>query len=184
MGVDKATIVVDGVRMIDRVVGAVRGAAIDEIVIAGRAGTRDDAVDVVADVTEGFEGPMAGIVSAWRHLRPARPDPVVVVSCDLPRLDPTVVGRLLEAGVQHPHGAVAHDGQRLQPLVACYRAQAMELLDTAFERGERSLRRLFGDWDLGVVPVDPLVVADADERADLASFDVEWPDEPGAAVAE
>ncbi len=173
MGTDKASLVVDGLAMADRVVAAVEQAGILTVVVAGG--------DHVADAIP-HAGPLAGIVGGWRHLRAqaieARLppfDPVVVLSCDLPALTALVVERLLRTSTAHKHGALAHDGERPQPLVAAYRPEALEAFEVAFEAGVRSPRRCFEGWDLGEINVDADVVADADRPSDLTGFDVQWP---------
>ena len=190
MGVDKATLVVDGTRLIDRVLDALGRAGIDRVVVAGPdIDDLDDGITCIPDpVTEagGGLGPLAGIVSAWSALRRDRPspDPVVVVACDLPRLSAAGVRALAEQAAGHRHGAIADDGERLQPLLAAYRPTALDAMTTAFERGERSVRRLFGEWDLATRRLPSQELGDADTPTDLAGFDVSWPEEPPRASSQ
>jgi len=169
MGTDKATLVVDGLPLVEHVRRAIVDAGIDEIVIAGPGHVSDP---------EPAQGPMAGIVAGWSRLceiATDRWDPVVVLACDLPGLDESTVRALLRRAPEHRHGAVAHDGARPQPLVAAYRADALCEIARAFGEGERSVRRCFDGWDLGAVDVDASKVADADRPEDLRGFAVEWP---------
>lgn len=169
MGTDKAALVVDGTAMVDRVLQAVAKAGITKVVIVGPGH--------VADPEPG-QGPMAGIAAGWTSLRADAAsvwDPVVVLACDLPRLDASVVRALIRAAQGHEHGAVADDGTRRQPLVAAYRAAALDELDAAYRAGERSVRKLFAGWDLAERHVDATRVADADTPEDLRGFRVEWP---------
>lgn len=171
MGTDKASLIVDGQAMADRVVAVLRSADIENVVIAGHHGVPDPASESL--------GPMAGIVSGWRHLRDqARtdlPDPVIVLSCDLTAIVPEVVTSLVTASASTRSGAVAHDGERMQPLIAAYRPSALDEMTAAFDSGERSVRRCFGRWDLAVVHFDRSQLLDADTPADLADYQVEWP---------
>ena len=168
MGTDKASLVVDGITMLGRVRNAVEAAGIRSVVIVGG--------DHVPDAPGGG-GPLAGIVGGWRYLlaEGVDPDPVVVLSCDLPSLAPAVIEALVEQSVGREHGALAHDGRRKQPLVAAYRPAACQAFETAFEAGVRSPRACFEGWDLAVVAIEQSLVADADTPADLAGFDVQWP---------
>ena len=182
MGTDKATLVVDGVRLVDRVTDAVVAAGVDRVVLAGPPVTTTRAkVETVADPTERPEGPLSGIVSAWRHLVASDDveyDPVVVVSCDLPQIDGAVLATLLTNSQDHVHGAVAHDGLRPQPLIAAYRPAALDKMVKAFGEGARSVRMLFAGWDLALIRFEADALADADTPDDLAPFVVGWPDEP------
>ena len=179
MGADKASLVVDGVAMRDRVLNAVAAAGITTAVIAGTDEVPDAVPDSGGDgAAAGAQGPLAGVVGAWHTLRQAtepRFDPIVVLACDLPWLVADVITELLAASGDHSHGAVAHDGERPQPLVAAYHPGALDEMERCYRAGERSLRRCSVSWDLGVVKVDAQLVTDADTPEDLSGFAVEWP---------
>lgn len=197
MGADKATLVVEGRRLVDRTVAVLRDAGVNEIVIAGPdpggLAADDAAVNVVPDPQGPRQGPLSGLSAAWSHLsaEPADTDAaagaegltpnggvpslVVVVSCDLPWITSIVVGELIDAASVDEHGAQAFDGERAQPLVAAYPSATVELLHAAFERGERSVRRILADTPLALVGFDRSVLRDVDEPADLEGVDVVWP---------
>lgn len=172
MGTDKASLVIDGVAMRDRVLNAVAAAGITTVVVAGT-----DEVPDADGGAAGAQGPLAGVVGAWHTLQATEPgfDPVVVLACDLPWLVADVIAELITASGDHSHGAVAHDGERPQPLVAAYHPAALDEMTRRYHGGERSLRRCSVDWDLGVVKVDAQLVTDVDTPEDLAGFAVEWP---------
>lgn len=175
MGTDKATLVVDGIAMRDRVIDAVREAGITKVVIAGT----EDVPDAALSATSESQGPLAGVVGAYEVLTAAEGldayTPIVVLSCDLPWLVADVIRQVVAASETHLHGAVAHDGERPQPLVGAYQRGALDEMRSRFYDGERSLRRCAADWDLGHVTVDAQLVADADTPEDLRGFTVEWP---------
>ena len=173
MGTDKASLVVDGVALLDRVRAVLEAVGIERIVVAD-AEALPDAGD--ADPLN-RQGPMAGVVAGWQHLQrdTASADPIVVLSCDLPALQVDVIEQLIAAAPEYQHGVVAHDGERPQPLVAAYRPLALDALANAFVDGERSIRRCFGSWNLGTMSFDPEVLRDADKPEDLDGFDVQWP---------
>lgn len=167
MGADKASLVVDGSTLLDRTMAVLNAAGIDRVLVPGSRELPDPADDAL--------GPLAGVASGWRAMRAEAPaDPVVVVAVDLPWLAAHVVLSLIEASATRQHGAVAHDGERPQPLIAAYRPCALDAAVDAFDRGERSIRSLFGGWDLAFVSHDQAVLADADRPEDLAGFSVEW----------
>ncbi|CAK0777040.1 Molybdenum cofactor guanylyltransferase [Gammaproteobacteria bacterium] len=63
------------------------------------------------DVSPDFQGPLAGIAAGLA----AGPAALLVVPCDCPRLPLDLAGRLIACAAGQGI-AVAHDGQRLQPL--------------------------------------------------------------------
>lgn len=169
MGADKASLVVDGEAMADRVVRVLEQCGITEVVVAG--------TDAVPDAVPGRSGPLAGVVGGWRALRSrgSAAEVVAVLACDLPSLSATVVQALVEHCGHVSHGVVAHDGERPQPLIAAYRSNALDAMERAFEAGERSIRRCSHDWDLPEISFDSTVLADADRPEDLEGFTVQWP---------
>jgi len=174
MGTTKALLVVDGMTMLERATQAFTDAGVQCVVTAGSGELLDPGSDAEDHVPQ---GPMAGIVSGWRFLRQQVevPDLVVVLSCDLPAIPSLVVTELMQVSQRHQHGAVAHDGERRQPLVAAYQADALDQMDTAFQAGKRSVRRCLDEWDIGVCYFDSHLVLDADTPEDLSGFDVQWP---------
>lgn len=146
MGRDKAFVAVDGAPMVVRVAAALRGAGASEIFAVGGDLARLEAagLDARADSHPG-EGPLAGILAA---LETAAHDPVVVLSCDVPSIDATVIAAVLEAlagdtpSVEADVAAIVHDGIT-EPLVAAYRRRARHALSMAFDAGERAPRRAF-----------------------------------------
>lgn len=170
MGTDKATLVVNGLPMAQRLVNVLGEVGIANIALAGSPELPDEA--------ERYEGPMSGIVSGWRHLRAKHgtgADPVVVLSCDLPHLGADAITALVDAANLHRHGAAAHDGDQLQPLIAAYRPEALDEIERAFTDGERSVRRCFLSWDLGQVDLPHEELVDADTPQDLDGHEVSWP---------
>lgn len=167
MGRDKASLVVNGATMLDRVLGALSEAGVAQVVVAGPTGVNDP---------EPYQGPLAGIVSAWNVLAESSPDPVVVLSCDLPGLTSDVIEGLLGAVARSSHSAVAHDGERSQPLIAAYRPELLDQMRKRFELGERSVWVCLLNHPVDEVTFALTVIADADTPPDLDGYDVEWGD--------
>jgi molybdopterin-guanine dinucleotide biosynthesis protein A len=96
MGVDKATLVIDGMPMAMRVVEALRGAGCDPVECQGGDADvfAEHAIETYSDRNPG-DGPVAAIHEALaRH-----PElDVVVAACDLVDLDGATVGALIAAG--------------------------------------------------------------------------------------
>lgn len=131
------------------------------------------------------EGPLAALATAGRHLEGLGHDgPVLVLSCDLPRLGAGLVSLLAgwpgpgsgsgsagttgKPGPARDTSVVPVTGGRAQPLLARYSPAAMKALPGLVAGGERSLRGL-----MAVGPVHWLSeaewrpVASAEELADV-----------------
>lgn len=181
MGTDKAQLEVDGQRLVDRAVDAAVSVANGGVVVAGPdPGALRSGVICVADPVGPRQGPMAGLLSGWRHLSTQlelenrRLERLVVLSCDLPSIDADVVVRLVAASTDGAE-AMAHDGERPQPLVAVYQRETIERLSELFAVGERSIRRAIDPASVVNVPIDGDRATDADTPSDLAARAVRWP---------
>lgn len=181
MGTDKATLVVDGERMVDRVIRCMHEATIAPIVVSGPfIDGLTPAVATVADDSPA-EGPLGGVASAWRSVHELNAaEWIAVLSCDLPNVQSESIAALIGRLDADVDAVVAHDGERPQPLFAIYRSTRVEEMSAAFANGARSIRALAGDWEVTEVPMSPALVGDADCPDDLGSFQVEWPEEPKA----
>ncbi|MBS9404158.1 molybdenum cofactor guanylyltransferase [Halomonas sp. TRM85114] len=97
------------------------------------------AARVIADVEEGFQGPLMGIYSG---LLAATTPWLVVVPCDSPALPHDLVARLV-ASIGDADIAVAFDGERLHPVVALIRTSLADDLGEALSGGERKIDRWY-----------------------------------------
>jgi molybdopterin-guanine dinucleotide biosynthesis protein A len=94
---------------------------------------------VIADRTDGFYGPLAGLLSA---MRAAETPYVLTVPCD----SPLVTGRLLErlCRTMQETGAelcAAHDGERLHPVFLLAERRLADSLERYLAGGRRKLDR-------------------------------------------
>lgn len=92
---------------------------------------------VIGDAEAGFQGPLMGLYSG---LRAAATEWVVVVPCDSPALPDDLIDRLV-AGRGDADIAVAHDGERLHPVVMLIRRSLADDLGQALAAGERKVDR-------------------------------------------
>ncbi|MEU8971411.1 NTP transferase domain-containing protein [Streptomyces monashensis] len=167
-GADKPGLRVGGRALLDRVLTACAGARTTVVVAARRHTARP-----VLWTRE--EPPGAGPVAALAAgLRLTTAEHVVVLSADLPFLEPATLQRLLAAlRDSGADGALLTDaGGRDQPLVAAYRAGALRRELGALAAGADGLtglplRRLTGALRLTRVP-DPLASFDCDTWDDIA----------------
>ncbi|MGW3107465.1 NTP transferase domain-containing protein [Streptomyces sp. NPDC001100] len=167
-GADKPGLRVGGRALLDRVFTACAHARTTVVVAAPRSTSRP--VRWAREDPPGA-GPVAALDAGLRH---TTADTVVVLSADLPFLQPATVRRLLTAlRTGGTEGALLTDADgRDQPLVAAYRAQALrrELTALTEEHGGLTglpLRRLTAALDLTRVP-DPVASFDCDTWDDLA----------------
>ncbi|MBX3693376.1 molybdenum cofactor guanylyltransferase MobA [Dokdonella sp.] len=121
-GVDKGLLEVDGQRLAERVLAALRGQGIDNVLIVANRSHDEYArlAPVVADAGPAFRGPLAGIAAA---LAVCATPWLLSVPVDCPTLPPDLFARLATAARSGAGAAVfvAHDGERRQPLFALYR---------------------------------------------------------------
>ncbi|MFJ4712962.1 NTP transferase domain-containing protein [Streptomyces sp. NPDC088785] len=177
-GADKPGVRVGGRALLDRVLAACAGARHTVVVAAPRPTARP--VGWAREEPPGG-GPLAALGAGVRALDGApepRPDTVVVLSADLPFLEPRTVRLLLDtlAG-QQAEGALLTDGEgRDQPLVAAYRVAALRraLADLTREHGALTglpLRRLTQGLRLArrADPVAPAASFDCDTWDDIAA---------------
>jgi molybdenum cofactor guanylyltransferase len=168
MGVDKATLVVDGEAMAARVARALREAGATDLVAIG-----GDALElgvlgltVVPDDEPG-EGPLPATLTALRN---AGEDIVVVLSCDLLAPDPTTIRTLVEqlGGEPEVDAAVPVVDGVHQWTHAAWRRRSLVPLEDARRSGAGSLRSAVSHLTIRAVhDLDPTHVADADDPFDL-----------------
>ena len=102
---------------------------------------------VIPDLEGGYQGPLMGIYSGlWAAETPW----VLVVPCDTPSLPMDLVPRLV-AGLGEWDIAVAHDGERLHPVVALLRTRLVDDLGKALAGGERKIDRWYARHAWGTV---------------------------------
>ena len=173
-GSDKGLLPLAGRPMVEHVIEALRP-QVGSIVLSANRNQQLYArygYPVIADDLGSYHGPLAGVASALRQRAPGF---LVTVPCDAPLLPSDLVARLL-AGCEarDADAAVAHDGQRLQPIFLLLRGRVAPSLEAYLEGGGRRvdawLDRLrtvvvdFGDQAAAFVNVN-----DPDERRAVES---------------
>jgi len=150
---------------------ALRGAGAHEVVCVGgdRDGLQALGLQWQPDDHPG-EGPLGGVITA---LRAATLPTIVVLTCDLPRIDAASVRGLVGALDRAPGARAAMptlDG-RLQILTAAYRRSTLPVLEARFAGGERSVRRALEGVEIAIVDhLDPEVLVDVDSPGDLDKY--------------
>jgi len=176
MGADKALLSVEGRPLSSVAVDALTAAGAAVVVAVGgdEPELRSLGLRWVPDEEPG-QGPLGGLLAALRALAP---EPVVVVlACDLPRASSANVSAVVAAASEQagrPSVAVPVADGRREWLHAAWTAEAVPVLEAAWEDGERAPRRAVDGLHVGEVAApDPAALVDADRPEDL-------PDGPGA----
>ncbi|MFM7060313.1 MAG: molybdenum cofactor guanylyltransferase [Actinomycetes bacterium] len=168
MGTPKAAIEVDGETLAVRT-ARVLTSVCDPVIEVGPGYTE---LPVVREDPPG-EGPLAAFVAGSAHLSAGIP--ILMVACDLPDLDPT----LLRVLAEHPGtgGVIPESEGRLQTLCARYGVEARRVAPELLATGARSLRALLDASEHEVLLEDAwsrMVTADTfhdlDTPEDLARF--------------
>ena len=184
-GMPKGLALVDGVRIADRALAALRGATDRQIVVANdpRAARWFPGLHVVRDAEEGL-GPLHGLRTA---LASAEGAPVVVVAWDMPFVTAALLSALRTEGERGASAAVPVAGNppRAQPLCAYYGAGAIATCDVLLARGERRAAALFeslpgamtvGADTLATVGDPTRLLLSVDTLEDLAALGGRLPD--------
>jgi molybdopterin-guanine dinucleotide biosynthesis protein A len=167
MGRDKATLEVDGAPLAARGLAALRDAGAAQVLAVGGdlAALAAMGFETVADDYPGA-GPLGGLLTA---LLAASHDPVVVVACDLPDLEPAAVTAVLDALAPGVDAVVPTAAGHPQPLLAAYRRGCRPALDAAFAAGERSVVGALGALVVARPDLDAAWCRGLDSPADLVA---------------
>lgn len=177
-GSPKALVRVGGVRIIDRVIGALRRVTPDIILSANEPELFEDLrLPTFPDEREGL-GPLAGIYTSLLRAREAGRAGIVAVACDMPF---PCVG-LLERMVAEAFGDELPDvvlpesrGRRgVEPLFAAYQVTCIPAIDAALEAGDR---RMIGFHERVLVRRIPLDVVESLCDTERAFLNVNTPEE-------
>lgn len=95
---------------------------------------------VVADDITGYQGPLAGLVSA---MKAAETPWVITVPCDGPFLNTDYVARMSEQVVTGIEIVVARDSKRMQPTYMLAHTKLIDDLGSFLAAGERKIDRWF-----------------------------------------
>lgn len=136
MGRDKALLVVDGERLVDRAVRVLQQVAADVVVASGRRTIRGLAVPQVPDQPRDG-GPLAGLAAGLLH---AEHDLAHVLAVDLPGADPALL-QALAATWDGEAALIPSAGGRAQPLHAVWSTTTAVALSVLLADGVRSVLR-------------------------------------------
>ena len=96
---------------------------------------------VISDTLADYQGPLAGFYSA---MKAASSSHIITLPCDGPLLPDDLVARLVSALVKHNADiAVAHDGDRMQPVYSLIPTRLTTSLNEFLDQGERKIDRWY-----------------------------------------
>jgi molybdopterin-guanine dinucleotide biosynthesis protein A len=147
MGQNKALLVFHGRTLIEIAAGVVRDVAGNITIVGPPEIYSRFGLPVVPDLRAGV-GPLAGIESALtRVASSAGPaDWALVVACDMPRLDRSILHQILDQAAAHPEAlAVLPESAegRVEPLCAAYHRNALPFVRDALDAGIRKVTSAF-----------------------------------------
>lgn len=168
-GQDKASMVVEGKPMIERVHAAVAPLAETVLVSVADGETRyslPETVHYVPDVHHDI-GALAGLHAG---LAATQTPWLVVVACDMPYLNTDALQRLLDARNDTVEAvvAVSPDGQR-HPLCAVYRQSVLATVDRQIKKRYFALHALLDELETVEVVLPEAVVRNINTPDDLAN---------------
>ncbi len=172
-GVPKSSLLFGGSSLLARTCGAV-GEARRLVVVGTPFHELPPRAELIREDPP-FSGPAAAVSAAVVHLE-AEPAPwVLVLACDMPRIDNALPALIAGA---HATGAsvLAHDGGRDQPLAALYRWADLAAASGRQEVRNLSMRALLARVTWSPVEVPAGSTTDIDTWADARRFGVEEPD--------
>lgn len=160
MGRDKATILIDGLTMVDRIATNLRQAVrqvytVGGVQVAGLESVPDWKADA-SGVEQTVKSALTGLVTALRH---ARSEWIFVVACDMPFATIELFQLLATAAGQGKSAIVPTDiDGRLQPTCSLYRVEdCLAKAEAALAKERHSLRELLAEIEVQFVPFETLV---------------------------
>ena len=144
-GIDKGLIPVNGRPMIAWVIDALRPQVAELFINANRNPDeyRAFGYPIIDDGDREFRGPLAGIASG---MRAATTEYVAFAPCDSPLICGDLVSRLYDAlSSAGTRIAVAHDGERLQPVFALLESALLDDLVRYLDSGGRKIDRWYAE---------------------------------------
>lgn len=149
-GMDKGLVELGGRPMVAWVIACLQDQVAELIINANRNQDIYAAMGypVVADRSGEFQGPLAGMASG---MQAATGDWLLTAPCDSPLVSPMLARRLWKACEQGAEIAVAHDGERLQPVFAMIRCSLLESLQDYLDSGGRKIDRWYAQHAMQAV---------------------------------
>ena len=152
-GGDKGLISVGDRAMVQWVAQAVASQCAEVLISANRNIEQYHALTglrVIEDTVEGYAGPLAGMATG---LAQCETPFLLCVPCDSPLIAPDLVSRLLASLLQeNAQLAVAHDGERMQPVFVLLRRELLESMQAFLQSGGRKIDAWYTQHNTALTP--------------------------------
>jgi molybdenum cofactor guanylyltransferase len=150
-GLDKGLIVYNNLPLVEHVINTVKPQVDDIVISANRHITeyQQYGYKVISDLTQGFQGPLAGIAAALPYCQHER---VLVVACDMPNLPLNLVERLA-CHLDEQSLAVASVGNHHQ-LAMLMNQNLIDSLEQQLQQNQLKLIRWIESQPHAIVPFD------------------------------
>ena len=109
-------------------------------------------LETMADLTPG-QGPLGGLRTALACITPQ--EHALILSCDLLGLESDWIGCLVRDASAFPAACCLYDSDPPQPLIACYAASLLGLVEERLALGQASLRGLLSTIEKRLLPPPP-----------------------------
>jgi molybdenum cofactor guanylyltransferase len=139
-GQDKGLVELAGRPMIEYVIQATAPQVGEVLINANRSLEAYAAYNlrIIQDKTRDYAGPLAGIAAG---IAASSTDFILSVPCDGPWVPTDLVSRLQQGLEGSPSDVcIAHDGDRIQPIFALFRREALAAIQYYLDRGDRKLQ--------------------------------------------
>jgi molybdopterin-guanine dinucleotide biosynthesis protein A len=160
-GLDKATIEIGGLSLLDRALAAVKQAT--EIIIVGPRRPTSATVRWTSESPAGG-GPLRATIAG---LELVTCDVVVVLAIDYPFVDSKIVAELIRAAELRDGAALQDEGGSMHYVVGAYKTKVLRAAVEAKPSSDASMRSLFVTLDIAAVRVDRAAL-DIDTPEDVA----------------
>ena len=137
---DKGLLMLNGKPMFHYPLEALRQVTESIVISANRNFDRygEAGYPVVSDCLDGFQGPLAGMLSVMKF---AKQPYLITLPCDMPLVDASMLNRMLDVFGDHDAEiCIAHDGERMHPVVMMLRRDLAGSIEDFLRRGERKLQ--------------------------------------------
>jgi molybdenum cofactor guanylyltransferase len=138
-GSDKGLVELEGRPLIAHVLNVIAPQVGTVLINANRNAKQYEAFGypVVSDALDGFQGPLAGFASA---MAAATTPYILTLPCDGPLVPPDYAARMMHTlEIPGSEIAVAHDGNRMQPVYALLPVRLMADLEGFLAQGDRKI---------------------------------------------
>lgn len=163
MGRDKARVEYGGVPLAERVARSLQE-CLERVRVVVRPGEKPPLNIPAIEDSHEVRAPIVGVAAA---LRACQSEAVLITACDLPDIDPRLLGLLLAAmPTSGGPEIVAPMGPRgPEPLLAIYRPTLLQRIEKHIRMNDLSLQKLLRDADTQIIPEQVLREIDPELRS-------------------